>query len=83
MLLIYKAVKTTIDDQVGWWGYMGRVIWVYNFYVGRCVLREWVVGGGGLYGRFGEQGLPVGVQECLERFHRGCVDYLSRQFVPK
>ncbi len=21
--------------------------------------------------------------ECLERFHRGCVDYLSRQFVPK
>ncbi len=22
-------------------------------------------------------------QECLERFHRRCVDYLSRQFVPK
>ncbi len=25
----------------------------------------------------------TGVQECLEGFHRGCVDYLSRQFVPK
>ncbi len=43
--------------------------------VGRCVLREWVVRGGGLDGYFGEQGLPVGIQEC--------VDYLSRQFVPK
>ncbi len=51
--------------------------------VGRCVLREWVVGGGGLDGYFREQGLPVGIQECLEQFHRGCVDYLSRQFVPK
>ncbi len=30
-------------------------------------------------GYFGEQGLPV----CLERFHRGCVDYLSQLFVPK
>ncbi len=39
--------------------------------------------GGGLDGYFGEQGLPVGIQECLERFHRGCDDYLSRQFVPK
>ncbi len=38
------------------------------------------MGGGGLEGYFGEQGLPVGIQECLERFH---VDYLSRQFVPK
>ncbi len=36
-----------------------------------------------LGGYFGDQGLPVGIQECLERFHRGCVDYLSRQFVPK
>ncbi len=53
------------------------------FYVGRCVLRECVVRGGGLGGHFGEQGLPVGIQECLERFHRGCVDYLSRQFVPE
>ncbi len=49
-----------------------------SFYVGRCVLREWVVGGGALDGYFGEQGLPMGIQVCLERFHRGCVDYLSR-----
>ncbi len=34
------------------------------------------MGGGGLDGYFGEQGLPVGIQECLQRFHRGCVDYL-------
>ncbi len=43
--------------------------------MGRCVLREWVVGGGGFDGYFGEQGLPAGIQEC--------VDYPSRQFVPK
>ncbi len=30
-----------------------------------------------------EQGLLVGIQQCLEGFHRGCVDYLSWQFVPK
>ncbi len=24
-----------------------------------------------------------GNRDCLERFHQGCVDYLSRQFVPK
>ncbi len=47
------------------------------------MLREWVVEGGGLDGYFGEQRLPVGIQECLERFHRGYVDYLSRQFVPE
>ncbi len=47
------------------------------------MLREWFVEGGGLYGYFGEQGLPAGIQEGLERFHRRCVDYLSRQFVPK
>ncbi len=48
------------------------------------MLGDWVVGGGGLDGYFGEQGLPVGIQDlkCLERFHRGCVDFLSRQFVP-
>ncbi len=51
--------------------------------MGRCVLREWVVRGGGFDGYFGEQGLPVVIQECLERFHRGCTDYLSRLFVPK
>ncbi len=48
------------------------------FYLGQ---REWVVEGGGLYGYFREQGLQVGVQECLEGFHRRCVDYLSRQFI--
>ncbi len=37
--------------------------------------------GGGLYGFFGEQGLPVGVQEF--KVHKGRVDYLSRQFVPE
>ncbi len=51
--------------------------------MGRCVLREWIVRGGGLDEYFGEQGQPVGIQECLERLHRGCVDYLIRQFVPK
>ncbi len=50
-----------------------------GFCVGRCVLREWVVGGGG----FGKQGLPAGIQERLEKFHRGYVDYLSRHLVPK
>ncbi len=62
---------------------MGRVIRVCVFCVDRCVLREWVVRGGGLDGYFGEQGLPVGIQECLERFHRRCVVYLSRLSVPK
>ncbi len=42
-----------------------------------------MVRGGGLDEYFGKQGLPLGIQECLERFHRGCVDCLSRQFVPK
>ncbi len=41
------------------------------------------MGGGGLDGYFGEQGLPLGTQECLERFHRRCVGYLIRQVVPK
>ncbi len=27
--------------------------------MGGCVLREWVMEGGGLYGYFGEQGLPA------------------------
>ncbi len=72
--MVYEAVKTILNDCVGWRGYMGRVIWVQVFYVGRCVLREWVVRGGGLDGYFGEQELLVG----LERFHRGCVEYLSQ-----
>ncbi len=48
-LLVYGAVKTTINDQ--------RVVWVYgeghkgvSFCVGGCVLRECVVEGGGLDG---------------------------------
>ncbi len=40
----------------------------------RCVLMDCVVRGGGLDGYFGEQGLPVGIQESLEKVHRGCVD---------
>ncbi len=27
----YEAVKTTLNDPVGWWGYMGRVISYYRF----------------------------------------------------
>ncbi len=50
---------------------------------GRCVLGEWAVGVGGSDGYLGEQGVPVGIQECLEGFHLGCIDYLGRQFVPK
>ncbi len=49
----------------------------------RCVLKEWVVRGGGLDGYFGEQELPAGIKECLERFHGRCVNYLSRQCVLK
>ncbi len=45
-------------------------------------MSELAMGGGGLDGYFGEQRLPVGIQECPERFHR-CVDYLSWQFVPE
>ncbi len=41
------------------------------------------MGGGGIDGYFGEQGLPVGTNECLEKFQGGCVDYLSQPFVPK
>ncbi len=47
------------------------------------MLRDWVVGGGVLNWYFGEQGMSLGVQGCLETFHRGCVNYLSQQFVPK
>ncbi len=41
------------------------------------------MGGGGVDGYFGEQRLPGGIQEWLGRFHRGCVDCLSRRFVPE
>ncbi len=48
-----------------------------------CEFLRGIVGGGGLDGYSGEQGLPADIQECLERYHRRWVDYLSRQFVPK
>ncbi len=70
-LLVYKAVKITMNDQVVWWGHMGRVTWVCVFYVGRCVLREWVVRGGGFDGYFGEQGLPVSIQETMGNLEHG------------
>ncbi len=54
-----------------------------SFYVDQCVLRQWVVERGRLYGYVREQGLPVGVQEPLKGFRRRCVDYLSRKLVPK
>ncbi len=56
-LLVYEAVKTTLNDKVWWW-----VIWVWVFYVGQCVLREWVVRGGRLDGFIGVQGLLMGNQ---------------------
>ncbi len=54
-----------------------------EFMRGSMCAEGMVLGGGALDGYFGEQGLPVGIQECLERFHRGCVDYLSWKLVPK
>ncbi len=57
-ILVCGAVNTTINDQ--------RVVWVYgkghkglSFCVGGCLLREWVVEGGGLDGYFGEQGVKT------------------------
>ncbi len=41
------------------------------------------MGGGGLGGYFGEQGLPVNIQEYLERFQEEAVAILTLQFVPK
>ncbi len=43
------------------------------FYVGRGVLREWVDGGGGLDGYFGEQGLAVGIWSALRDFSEDAV----------
>ncbi len=37
----------------------------------------------GLNGYFRKQVLSVSVEEFLEGFHRWCVHYLSRQFIPK
>ncbi len=45
-----------------------------SFLRGLTCAEGMVVEGSGLDGYFGEKGLPVGTQECLERFHRECVD---------
>ncbi len=49
-----------------WEGSLG-----FEFLRGSMCAEGMGCGGGGLDGYFGEQGLPVGIQECLERFHRG------------
>ncbi len=82
VLLVFEAVKTIINDQAVW-GVCGKGHLGVSFLRGQRVQTKWVVGGGGLYGYFGEQGLPVGVQECLEGSHRKYADYFRRQFVPK
>ncbi len=46
------------------------------------MLREWVVEGGGLGGYFGEQGLPVGIQECLDHFVSNIPYSSSQKSVP-
>ncbi len=50
---------------------------------GQGVQREFAVGGGGFHEHFWEQGQPVCAQKCVEGFHRRCIDYRGRQFVPK
>ncbi len=80
--MVYEAVRTAIHGKSGVVGACCKAHLCVSFYVGQFMLGEWVVGGGGLYRSFGEQGPPVGVQECLDGFHRLCVDYLSRQLVP-
>ncbi len=47
-------------------GVYGRGHLGVGFYVGRCVLSEWIVRRRRLGGCFGEQGLPVGIQEQLQ-----------------
>ncbi len=39
-----------------------------RFYVGQCVLREWIVGGDGLYGYFWEQGRHWASRSVLKDF---------------
>ncbi len=41
------------------------------------------MGGGGLYWYFCKQRHINGIQKCLEAFHRRCIDYLGRLFIPK
>ncbi len=56
---------------------MEKVIKVWVFVWADVYWGNGIVGGGGLDGYFGEQGLPAGIQECLERFHRRCVDSIA------
>ncbi len=39
-----------------------------SFYVGRCVLREWIVGGGGLVGYFGNRDCQWASRSVLKDF---------------
>ncbi len=40
ILLVNEAVRTTFNDQVGWWGLWEGSFGPEVFYVGQCVLRE-------------------------------------------
>ncbi len=62
---------------------MRSVTWVRDIYVVDACWGNGLCRVGGSDGYHGEQGVPVGIQECLEGFHLGCIDYLGRQFVPK
>ncbi len=58
-LLVYEAVKTTMNDQVGWWGHMS---FFTNDFLRRSKCAP-VVRGGVLDAYVGEQGLSVAIQE--------------------
>ncbi len=49
--------------------------------MGQCVLREWV--GVGYMGTSGNMDCQWACRSVLAEFHRGCIDYFSRQCVPK
>ncbi len=59
-------------------GVCGKGLLGVRFLSGSMYAEEMGCGGGGLYGCFREQGLPVGVQECLKKFYRRGVDTFSR-----
>ncbi len=61
---------------------MGRVIRVLDFaWVDVCRGNDFWEEVGEMY--FGEQGLSIGIQECLERFPPNWADYLCRQIGPE
>ncbi len=64
-MLVYEAVKTTLNDQVGG-GYRKGHLGV-NFLRGSMSAE--VMGCERRFEYYVEQGLPVDIQECLERFH--------------